>query len=246
MTAKFVFIAAEKADVTSPYPVTKMCAWLKVSTSGFYDHQNAVESDRARRRAKLTQHVQATFDLGRGTYGVRRVHQVLRRSHDPEVASVSTKLVRSIMAELGPESLPAAGLQDHHPARPRRDRPAGRSGGSGLHRRAARDEAGRRHHLHPHLGRLAVPGHGDRLLHPRSRRLVDGRSYADQPDLRRHHHGRRPREFATRRDIPQRPRRSIHQRRIPCSSRRFSTCAARWARSGNAGTTPWPNHSLPR
>jgi len=101
VTAKFVFIAAEKADVTSPYPVTKMCAWLKVSTSGFYDHQNAAESDRARRRAKLIPHVQATFDLGRGTYGVRRVHQVLRRSLDPEVASVSTNLVRSIMAELG-------------------------------------------------------------------------------------------------------------------------------------------------
>ena len=101
MTAKFVFIAAEKADLTSPYPVAKMCAWLKVSTSGFYDHLNAVESDRACRRAKLIPHVQAAFDLGRGAYGVRRVHPVLRRSHDPEVASVSANLVRSIMAELG-------------------------------------------------------------------------------------------------------------------------------------------------
>ena len=31
MTEKFGFIAAEKADPTSPYPVVKMCWWLKVS-----------------------------------------------------------------------------------------------------------------------------------------------------------------------------------------------------------------------
>ena len=101
MNEKFAFIAAEKADVTSPYPVTKMCRWLEVSTSGFYDHLNAVESDRARRRTKIIPHVQAAFGAGRGTYGVRRVHQVLRRSLDPEVASVSPRLVRSVMAELG-------------------------------------------------------------------------------------------------------------------------------------------------
>jgi putative transposase len=100
VSAKFAFIAAEKADTTSPYPVTSMCRWLRVSTSGFYDYGNAVETDRARRRAKLISHVQAAFTLGRGTYGVRRVHGVLTRSHDPEVASCSAKLVRSIMAEL--------------------------------------------------------------------------------------------------------------------------------------------------
>ena len=101
MSAKFAFIAAEKADPTNPYPVTSMCRWLHVSTSGFYDYCNAVQTDRARRRAKLISHVQAVFTLGRGTYGVRRVHVVLTRSHDPEVASCSAKLVRSIMAELG-------------------------------------------------------------------------------------------------------------------------------------------------
>ena len=50
MSEKFVFIAAEKASKKHP-PVTKMCGWLQVSTSGFYDHNNAVESDRARRRS---------------------------------------------------------------------------------------------------------------------------------------------------------------------------------------------------
>ena len=101
MTEKFLFIAAEKADPTSPYPVRSMCRWLHVSTSGFYDHLAAVESDRAWRRTKIAQHVLAAFEAGRGTYGVRRVHQVLQRSLDAEVASCSPKLVRSIMAELG-------------------------------------------------------------------------------------------------------------------------------------------------
>ena len=101
MTAKFAFIAVEKAEPTSVFPVVKMCRWLRVSTSGFYDYCNAVETDRDRRRAKVAAHVQAAFDLGRGTYGVRRVQQVLARSADPEVASASEKLVRSVMAERG-------------------------------------------------------------------------------------------------------------------------------------------------
>ncbi len=101
MSEKFALIAAEKADPASPYPVTKMCGWLEVSTSGFYDHLNAVETDRERRRALVTVHVQAAHQAGRGAYGVRRVHAVLRRSQDPEVASASLTLVRSIMAELG-------------------------------------------------------------------------------------------------------------------------------------------------
>ena len=47
MSEKYALIAAEKADPTSPYPVIKMCVWLEVSTSGFYDHGNALPSTRA-------------------------------------------------------------------------------------------------------------------------------------------------------------------------------------------------------
>jgi len=97
---KFTFIAVEKADPHSPYPVISMCSWLGVSTSGFYDHHNAVETAQQQRRAKITTHVQAAHAAGRGAYGVRRVHAVLSRSHDPEVASCSIKLVRAVMAEL--------------------------------------------------------------------------------------------------------------------------------------------------
>jgi putative transposase len=101
MSEKFDLIAAEKADPTSSCPVIKMCAWLEVSTSGFYDHCDALPSARALRRTKIIDYVQAAYDLGREAYGVRRVHAVLQRSDDPEVASVSENLVRAIMAELG-------------------------------------------------------------------------------------------------------------------------------------------------
>lgn len=101
MTEKFSFIAVENADPASPYPVVKMCRWLGVSRAGFYDHLAAEETVRDRRRTLVAIHVKAAFTLGRGTYGVRRVHRILARSHDPQVASVSAKLVRSIMAEHG-------------------------------------------------------------------------------------------------------------------------------------------------
>lgn len=99
MSEKFALIGAEEADPTSVYPVMLMCRLLEVSTSGFYDWCSAALSARARRRATVSTHVQAAFDAGRGTYGVRRVQQVLARSTDPQVASVSLKMVRSIMAE---------------------------------------------------------------------------------------------------------------------------------------------------
>jgi putative transposase len=97
---RFALIGAEEADPTSVYPVTLMCRLLEVSTSGFYESCSALSSARARRRATVSTHVQAAFDAGRGTYGVRRVQQVLARSTDPQVASVSLKMVRSVMAEL--------------------------------------------------------------------------------------------------------------------------------------------------
>jgi transposase InsO family protein len=96
----FTFIAAEKAS-GSVLSITLMCVLLKVSRSGFYAWETAVPSARARRRAKLVEHVRAAFEAGRGTYGVRRVHAILGRSDDPEVATVCLGLVRDLMAELG-------------------------------------------------------------------------------------------------------------------------------------------------
>jgi transposase InsO family protein len=105
---KYAFIAAEQAVHEDSQPaaaderlsVARMCAALKVSRSGFYDWLKAVPSARALRRAKVTEHVRAAFEhAGRGTYGARRVHAVLRRSDDPQVASASLDLVIDIMRE---------------------------------------------------------------------------------------------------------------------------------------------------
>ena len=100
MNEVFGFIAAEKA-AGCVLSVTLMCVLLGVSRSGFYAWEAAVPSARARRRAKLAEHVRAAFEAGRGTYGARRVHAVLGRSDDPQVAGVSLGLVRDLMADLG-------------------------------------------------------------------------------------------------------------------------------------------------
>ena len=100
MSDKFALIAAEQADDhEEQLPVGLMCKALRVSRSGLYDWARAEPSPRALRRAKIAAHVKAAFILGRGTYGVQRVHAVLTHSDDPEVASVSLDLVRNLMQE---------------------------------------------------------------------------------------------------------------------------------------------------
>ena len=93
MSEKYSFIDAEKAH----YPVVKMCAWLKVSTSGFYSWRDRPASATARRRARLAVFVQAIFDTSDGTYGYRRIHAALLRQGD----DCGPELVRDIMRELG-------------------------------------------------------------------------------------------------------------------------------------------------
>ena len=109
MNDKFAFIAAEQDYYDSQdragapvaqLSLTAMCAVLVVSRSGYYDWCQHVPSARAVRRAKITVHVRAAFEAGRGTYGARRVHAILARSHDLQVAGAGLDLVRDIMREL--------------------------------------------------------------------------------------------------------------------------------------------------
>ncbi len=96
MTEKYELIYAEKAN----YPIVKMCEWIAVSRSGFYDWQArraAGPNAAARRRSRLARLIRAAFDASRGTYGARRIVVVLRNGGE----RVSARLVGELMAEAG-------------------------------------------------------------------------------------------------------------------------------------------------
>ena len=93
MSAKFAFIDAEKA----PYSIVKMCAWMGVSTSGFYEWRDRPASATARRRARLATLIEWIFNDSDQTYGHRRIHAALHRQGE----RLTPELVRSIMRELG-------------------------------------------------------------------------------------------------------------------------------------------------
>ena len=65
MSAKFAFIDAEKA----PYSIVKMCAWMGVSTSGFYEWRDRPASATARRRDRLATLIEWIFNDSDQTYG---------------------------------------------------------------------------------------------------------------------------------------------------------------------------------
>jgi transposase InsO family protein len=98
---KYTFIDAEKDTMTATgdrkYTVTKMCAWLDVSTSGYYEWCDRPKSATAARRADLAVLVRKVFEDSDETYGHRRIHAQLVRWG----ASCTPELVRSIMRELG-------------------------------------------------------------------------------------------------------------------------------------------------
>jgi putative transposase len=117
---KFEFIdveyAANKNDVPS---IVKMCAWLEVSRSGFYEWRERPASATAQRRDDLKLFVQLSFDDSDGTYGYRRVHADLTDWGVP----CGLELVRALMRELGLEpcqpkpwrfSLTEGDGQEHH------------------------------------------------------------------------------------------------------------------------------------
>jgi transposase InsO family protein len=104
VTEKFEFIDAEYAlylesDEQYVPSVVKMCRWMEVSRSGFYEWRNAPESATSKRRGMLALIVKKSFDDSNETYGYRRVHADL-------VAwgvQAGPELVRSLMRELGLE-----------------------------------------------------------------------------------------------------------------------------------------------
>lgn len=93
MNAKYEFIDGEKAN----YPIVKMCAWIGVSRSGYYEWRDRPASATAERRAALTVLIREIFDANDGTYGYRRVHAQLGR----QGVQAGLELVRSIMRAEG-------------------------------------------------------------------------------------------------------------------------------------------------
>ena len=93
MSVKFAFIDAEKAR----YSIVKMCAWMDVSTSGFYEWRDRPTSATARRGARLATLIEWIFNDSDHTYGHRRIHAALHRQGE----RLTPELVRSIMRELG-------------------------------------------------------------------------------------------------------------------------------------------------
>jgi len=74
---RFAFIQAEKAS----WPVTVMCAVMKVSPSGFYAWQRHAPSKRATKDERLKVLIQESFDKSRKTYGSPRIHVDLAGEH---------------------------------------------------------------------------------------------------------------------------------------------------------------------
>ncbi|WP_371750410.1 hypothetical protein OG302_42515 [Streptomyces sp. NBC_01283] len=74
MSDKFEFIDAEYATSTTNMaeisPVAKMCDWLEVSRSGFYEWRRRPISATARRREDLKLLITKSFEDSDGTYGV--------------------------------------------------------------------------------------------------------------------------------------------------------------------------------
>jgi putative transposase len=104
VSEKFEFIDAEDAIYREPDAgyvpsIVKMCRWMGVSRSGFYEWRNAPEAATAKRRAELALYITKSFEDSNETYGYRRVHADLAAWGVP----CGPELVRSIMRELGLE-----------------------------------------------------------------------------------------------------------------------------------------------
>jgi putative transposase len=91
--SRYEYIDSQKNDPCESNPVYKMCAWLAVSTSGFYHWLSRPTSATAARRQALTARVRHFFQASDGTYGYRRIHADLVE----EGTGCSPELVRQIM-----------------------------------------------------------------------------------------------------------------------------------------------------
>jgi putative transposase len=93
----YEFIDAEYATGPAAPAIARMCAWLGVSKSGYYEWRSRPESATARRREELKLLIRKAFDDSDGTYGYRRIWSQLARWG----VRAGLELVRALMRELG-------------------------------------------------------------------------------------------------------------------------------------------------
>lgn len=93
--SRYEVIDSQRGEPGNEYPVVRMCAWLGVSTSGFYSWACRAPSRTARRREVLTERITHFFAASGGCYGYRRIHADLVA----EGTVCSPDLVRIIMGE---------------------------------------------------------------------------------------------------------------------------------------------------
>ena len=101
MSDKYEFIdagyATVAADTAAAPTVTRMCEWLGVSKSGFYEWRSRAGSETAKRREMLKIKIRALFKANDSAYGYRRMHAALARGGE----QAGPELVRALMRELG-------------------------------------------------------------------------------------------------------------------------------------------------
>jgi putative transposase len=99
--SRYEFIDGEKATLTATgekkYTVVKMCVWMEVSKSGFYEWRDRPASATTERRVYLKLVIAKAFEDSDGTYGYRRIHAQLARWDVP----ASPELVRALGRDLG-------------------------------------------------------------------------------------------------------------------------------------------------
>ncbi len=93
MSDSYEFIDGQKYA----YPIVKMCGWLAVSRSGFYEWRDRPASATVERREVLKVTIAQIFYDEDETYGYRRVHAELGR----QGVEAGPELVRGLMRELG-------------------------------------------------------------------------------------------------------------------------------------------------
>ena len=189
MSDKYTLIAAEyAANMAAPAAdaptLTKMCLWIGVSKSGFYDWKDRPLSATAKREEYLKGKIGEIFGDDDETYGYRRVHAELARQGE----QATSELVRRLMRDLGlvpcqvrkPRSLTTQATDIAKiPNRVRR-----------LHRRCPLPQAHQRHHRDQDLAGKGLSRHRHRLLQQGSHRVGDGRPFPHPADYRRDEDGR--------------------------------------------------------